>query len=263
MNPHLRPQALSSSLYEGTLSHLRLGPGPVHRFERTLALPLVFLDELAALDGSSHFFSTRHAAPLHWQRSDFLRPVDVPLEERVHDVLAEEHHDLQGGRIALLAQVRTFGWLFNPLSVYFAFDSAATVRAAIAEVENTPWHERHAYVVGPPGEHHFEKALHVSPFLPMALSYRFSYTEPSERLKVRLDAFDGEERRFTALFDGTKRPLDAAGFRRLLWRHPLGAQRVSAGIYAQAARLGIKRAPFFAHPKKVTPREPGRYRNHG
>ena len=250
--------ALSSAFYVGTLTHLRLGPGPTNRFTRKIALPLIFLDELAALERSSHLFSSSRSAALRFRREDFLSPEIDSLEEAVLAALGEGGHGAPGARLALLANLRTFGWLFNPLSLYYAFDEQHRVQCVVAEVENTPWHERHAYVVGPPGEHRFAKELHVSPFLPMELSYRFDYTEPGETLRVRLDAYAGEARQFSALFEGSRTPLDRRGIRRLLLHHPFSAQRVTSGIYAHAAKLALKRAPFFRHPKKQPdPSSPG------
>lgn len=243
-------RALSSAFYVGTLTHLRLGPGPANRFTRKIALPLVFLDELGALERSSHLFSASRSAPLRFRREDFLSPKIDSLEEAVLTTLRNGGHGAPGARVAFLANLRTFGWLFNPLSLYYAFNHERNVQSVIAEVENTPWHERHAYVVGPPGEHRFAKELHVSPFLPMDLSYRFEYTEPSETIRVRLDAYAGEDRRFSALFQGDRQSLDREGIRRLLLHHPLSAQRVTSGIYAHAARLALKRAPFYRHPNK-------------
>ena len=126
----------------------------------------------------------------------------------------------------------------------------AGVEALVAEVENTPWHERHAYVVGPPGRHRFAKVMHVSPFLPMDVDYELRYSAPGERLVVRLDVVRGGERLFAVTLSLGRRPLDRRGLGRLLWRYPDAHHRVSAGIYAQAARLRLKGAPFHLHPAR-------------
>jgi DUF1365 family protein len=242
--------ALSSAYYVGTLTHLRLGPGPKNRFTRKIALSLIYLDELEALEASSRMFSASRSAVLHFRRKDFLAPEIASLEEAVLSTLSDGGHPAPAARVAVLANLRTLGWQFNPLSIYYAFDSESRCTSVVAEVENTPWHERHAYVVGPPGEHHLAKKLHVSPFLPMDLTYRFEYNEPGESLRVRLDAYAGEDRMFSALFQGQRQSLDGHGMLRLLLRYPLSAQRVTSGIYAHAARLALKRAPFFRHPNK-------------
>ena len=100
------------------------------------------------------------------------------------------------GPVAMLAHPRTWGWLFNPVTLYYCFDPTGTgVEALVAEVTNTPWHERHAYVVGGPGTHHFDKALHVSPFFGMDLHYELSYRAPGQHLPLRISTVrDGSYR---------------------------------------------------------------------
>ena len=120
----------------------------------------------------------------------------------------------------------------------------------MAEVENTPWHDRHAYVVGPPGRHRFAKELHVSPFLPTGLDYQLRYTAPGDRLTVGLDVLEGDRCLLTATLSLRRRPLDRAALGRLLWKYPALTHRVTAGIYAHAARLWLKGAPFFTHPAR-------------
>ena len=117
-------------------------------------------------------------------------------------------------------------------------------------MENTPWHDRHAYVVGSPGRHRFAKELHVSPFLPMGLDYELRYTTPGAHLTVSLDVLRDEQRLFAATLLLRRRSLDRAALGRLLWGYPAMTYRVTAGIYAHAARLRLKGAPFFAHPMR-------------
>ena len=90
--------------------------------------------------------------------------------------------------------------MFNPISLYFCFSAdGQAVDHLVAEVENTPWHERHAYVVGPPGSYRFAKAMHVSPFLPMDVDYRLRYGAPGDRLVVHLEVVQEERRLFAAV----------------------------------------------------------------
>jgi DUF1365 family protein len=156
----------------------------------------------------------------------------------------------------MLAHLRTWGWLFNPISLYFCADGVepdgdpGSVGRLVAEVENTPWHDRHAYVVGSPGTHRFAKELHVSPFLPGGLDYRLRYSPPGERLTIGLDVLQGDQRLFAAALSLRRRALDRGALGGLLWDYPAMTHRVSAGIYAQAVRLRVKGAPFFAHPAR-------------
>ena len=245
---------LRSALYEGTVTHRRFGPGPAREFTYRVAMPLLYLDELASVTRLHPLFSARRPAPIWFRRADFLGDESVPLEEAALDLVEERLGSRPSGPVALLANLRTWGWLFNPISLYLCTEADKGVEALVAEVENTPWHERHPYVVGPPGRHRFAKILHVSPFMQMDVCYELTYTAPEERFALRLDVLRASERLFGVTMSLRRRPLDHATLAHLLWRRPAGTYRVSAGIYHQAARLALRGAPFYVHPGRRKPR---------
>jgi uncharacterized protein len=248
---------LRSSMYEGVLAHTRFGPGPTHSFSYRVAIPLLDLAEVDDVMGLHPAWSARRAAPVRFRREDFLGDPATSLEGAVRDLVGERNGRRPEGPVAMLANLRTWGWLFNPISLYFCADltdagDPGSISSLVADVENTPWHDRHAYVVGPPGEHRFAKELHVSPFLPTGLDYQLCYTAPGERLTVGLDALLGDRRLFAATLSLGRRAIDRAALGRLLWSYPAMTHRVTAGIYAQAARLWVKGSPFFSHPAHRT-----------
>ena len=250
---------LRSALYEGTLHHRRFGPGTTHEFSYDVTMPLLDLAEIDSVTGLHPLWSGHHPAPVWFRRADFLGDPAVPLDEAVRDLVEGRSGRRPAGPIAVLANLRTWGWLFNPITLYFCagFDGPG-VESLVAEVENTPWHERCSYVVGPPGCHRFAKAMHVSPFLPMDVDYELRYTMPGERLVVRLDVVRGDERLLRATLSLRRRGLDRRGLGRLVWANPALTYRVSAGIYAQAARLRLRGAPFHGHPaRRVGGTSPG------
>lgn len=246
---------------------------PVHRFTNRVALPLLFLDEMAGLravhplvdlDPSPH--RRRLPAAMRFQREDYLPSDAATVQEAVEETVAAAGGSVRGP-VAMLGHVRTWGWLFNPLTLYYCFDpSGVFVERTVLEVSNTPWHERCRYVVGPPGQHRFAKAMFVSPFLPAQGSYTLRYSQPAEELRVSLDV---EAPRLGAPYREwdepspqrpapqlaasmvlRRRPLDRAALARLLWSYPLMTARVSSGIYAQALRLGARRAPYHRNPAR-------------
>ena len=149
---------LRSAVYEGTLLHRRFGPGPAHEFTYRVAMPLLYLEEIESVTRLHRLWSARHPAPVRFRREDFLGDPEVPLPLAVRSLVEARSGLTPSGPIAVLANLRTWGWLFNPISLYFCTGSnGQEVEALVAEVENTPWHERHAYVVGPPGRHRFAK----------------------------------------------------------------------------------------------------------
>ena len=254
--PHPDSNGLRSAMYEGVLVHARFGPGPTHSFRYKVAMPLLDLAEIDDVMGLHPAWSAGRATPVRFRREDFLGDPAVPLDQAVRDLVAERTGRPPGGPVAVLANLRTWGWLFNPISLYFCAGppdrpgEPPRTAALVAEVENTPWHERHAYAVGPPGRHRFAKELHVSPFLPPRLEYELGYTAPGPQLRVGLDVLQGDQRLFTATLFLRRRALDRAALGRLLWRYPAMTHRVSGGIYAQATRLRLKGAPFFGHPRR-------------
>jgi DUF1365 family protein len=257
--PDRDSNGLRSAVYEGRLSHTRFGPGPTHTFSYRVAMPLLDLSEIDAVMGLHPAWSAHRTSPVRFRREDFLGHPGTPLATAVRDMVSERSGWRPEGPIAMLVNLRTWGWLFNPISLYFCADLPAAaggpgaISALVAEVENTPWHDRHAYVVGPPGRHRFAKELHVSPFLPADVDYQLRYTAPGPGLTVGLDVVQGSRRLFAATLMLRRRSLNRVALGRILWNHPAMTHRVSAGIYAQAARLRLKRAPFFSHPARQSP----------
>jgi len=242
------------ALYEGVVWHRRFDPPHHFRQRVNMAwLDLDHLDEVVALP----WCGTSRWSPIEVRRADFYGDVTHAPAEAVRERVHAELGIRPVGPVRVLANLRTWGWCFNPIAVYWCHDADGTAVAELLVVTNTPWHERHVYVIDrrrdpAPGPVTFDKALHVSPFFPMDLAYRFEETEPGERVSMRLDvlAARGEGPMvFSGGFEGRRRPLDRAGLRRVLLRTP--TQRVSAGIHVQAARLWRKGAVFVPHPDRA------------
>jgi hypothetical protein len=258
-----------SGLYEGTLSHIRFGT-PEHAFGYRVLMAWLDLAELPAALDAHPLWSARRAAPIRFRREDFHGDPAVPLDEAVRRTVATELGRRPTGPIRMLAHLRTWGWSFNPIVFYVVFTpDGDAVETLVAEVTNTPWHERHAYVL-PVGATHldqplrFPKAMHVSPFMDMDLDHSLAFTPPGrDQWTIRMDDWRGDDHVFAADLDLHRLPLDRATMGRALRRHPLPAQRVSAGIYWEALKLRAKHAPFRRHPDKAgstrsTSSSPGR-----
>ncbi|MBC7852167.1 MAG: DUF1365 domain-containing protein, partial [Pirellulaceae bacterium] len=163
------------------------------------------------------------------------------------------------GPIRLLTHPRYLGFVMNPVSFYFCYDSdGTTLRAVVADVTNTPWGERHSYVIRAADMHQtaifsrtLEKEFHVSPFLPMDMTYQWQFSAPAEQLKVHIEAQRQDRPVFAATMSLARRPWSTANLRRALWRFPLMTHRVAAAIYWQALQLWWKGATYHPHPTKV------------
>jgi uncharacterized protein len=255
-----------SALYEGVVWHERRRPFR-RSFRSRIWLPLLDLDELPGLLASVPLLDDRPWRPLQFRRSDHHGDPTAPLADAVRDLVAERTGERPDGPIRMLAHLRTWGWCFNPLTLYYCHDRAGSpdgagpLRWVVAEVTNTPWKERHAYVLpaGPDGVHGHEepKRLHVSPFWPMEQRYRFELSAPGEQLAVRIenlapgDTEDAEVVHVAGLAL-RRRPLTNRALARLLLRHPLLTHRVTAGIHRHAAALAARGARYQPHPRRQT-----------
>jgi len=223
---------------------------------------MTYLDlaELPTLFSRFWLWSARRPALARFRRQDYYGPKDQPLETAVRDLVAKETGTRPQGPIRLLTHLRYFGYCFNPVSLYYCFDAADThVETIIAEITNTPWGERHAYVLPASGStmdggklrFKFDKQFHVSPFLPMDMQYDWRFSLPEDRLLVHMENFRTGEKAFDATLALDREEITAAALAKTLISFPLITAQVSLAIYWQALKLWLKKAPFHTHPDKL------------
>jgi DUF1365 family protein len=248
---------VNSCLYVGRVRHTRHAPVP-HRFGYRHVLLGIDLAELDGLFEGRWLWSLERPNVFSFRRRDYLGPVALPLDEAVRRRVEAQTGRRPQGRILLLTQPRFLGYVFNPVSFYFVHDPGGEgIEAVVAEITNTPWNERHAYVLPADqstvadGRQHFRfaKDFHVSPFLPMGLSYDWSFTLPGERLGVHMRCSRDGQAVFDADLALERKPLTGSALARILLVQPGLSLRVIAAIYWQALRLKLKHVPFHEHPR--------------
>lgn len=252
---------MHSSIFSGQVSHWRKSPVG-HSFKYRVFMMYLDLAELDRVFAGRWLWSTRRTAPARFRRSKYFGDPKVSLESSVRDLVFDRTGVRPTGPIRLLTNLSYFGYCFNPLSVYYCYDdSDSRVETIVAEVSNTPWGERHCYVLSDNNSsdegrtHRFSinKELHVSPFMGMQMTYDWLLTEPGDDLVVRINNRSGDNKLFGAMLSLKRKDITGVSLAGILARYPFMTLRVMVGIHWQAIRLWLKGCPVHSHPAKNTP----------
>lgn len=223
------------------------------------------LDELDTAFAGRWLWSTKRRAWSRFRREDHLGDPDEELAESVRNLVAQRLGRRPAGPVCLLTNPRVAGFRMNPVSFFYCYAAdGETLEALVAEVTNTPWDERHCYVLDltPPsssdsdgGRPEHAKTFHVSPFMPMDQRYAWRVGRPGERLSLSIESRDEAG---TPVFDAgismQRVEITGTSLASVLVRMPLMTLSVAFGIYWQALRLKLRGARFYSHPGSPEPR---------
>ncbi len=243
-----------SAIYEGQVRHRRFEP--IEReFEYRIFMMYLDLDEIPEVMNVHPLWSTRRRSPARFRRADYFGPANRPLKECVLDEVQRRTGDRPDGPVRMLSHLRYWGVVENPVTFYYCFDaSGERVRTVLAEVTNTPWGDRHAYVIdgGPDASGVIsskrDKAMHVSPLMGMDHEYDLRFGTPGARLPVHISSSSGPGTVFDATLNLTRTEITSPALSRLLVAYPPMSIRVQAGIYRQAAIAWLKGVKYHARP---------------
>jgi len=256
---------MNSAIYEGRVRHRRFAPVE-HFFQYRVFYAYLDLSELPEALDDLPGWSARRAAFARFAREDHLGDPAIPLDQAVRDLVEARLGNRPDGAIHLLTLLRTLGVAFNPISIYYCHRADGTLSHLVTEVDNTPWGERHCYVVDAKRDNlavgralrfRVPKAFHVSPFHPLSQEYRWHFTRPGRSLVVHIENWETDALKTDATLTLRRQPLDRRHAALALIRHPAMALSVLGGIYAQAVRLWRKGVPYHPHPKKLASKTGG------
>jgi DUF1365 family protein len=219
------------------------------------------LAELESVFAGSRLFGTSRRAPARFRREDFFGDASRPLAAEVRDLVEARTGTRPDGPIRLLANMRTFGYQFNPIAVYYCFDEGGEqLTHVVADVSNIPYGESYAYVfeAGEDGgiDGAAEKRMHVSPFLEMEYTYRLRTAAPDEELGLFVTNSRDGEVEFVAALRLRRSAATVANLRRTLLRFPAIAITVTARIFWQALRMKLSGFKWYPHAERLPDPDP-------
>ena len=247
------------------------------------------LDHISTLAEHSRWWSVEKFNVVSFCRKDYL-PGDDDLKKAVIDKIHLETGQHFDGKVFLLTNLRYWGYCYNPVSFYFCYDQKNRLQYILDDINNTPWNERYCYVhdcFAQLNHHHvetkpsrpndkpndkidrdktsknkkyrfsFDKAFHVSPFMPMNLFYQWHYLIKQNSILIHMELFDktevakqqaSQQLKFYANMSLDSLPLNKKNAHRLPLKFPFLCGKIVFGIYWNALKLWIKKIPFYDHP---------------
>ena len=245
MNPN---PPLKSCIYQGKVFHKRFAPKQ-HSFSYNIFFLAIDLDELPVLAKLGRYFKVNQFAPLSFRCSDYLSHQSQISKNDVWSKVVELGGENRQGGVIFIGQIRCFGLYFSPINSYYCYDQEGRLAYLLAEVSNTPWNQRHYYLIAIDGETVCDKAFHVSPFMDLAMQYHWRISEPSEHLHLTIENHQ-QDKLFSASVAMKRQAFTNQNLRNNLLAIPWMTVKTLFGIYWQALRLFCKGVPYIAHSTK-------------
>ena len=243
-----------SSIYIGNVIHKRFKP-KIHFFKYKVFSILLDISEIDILDKSLKIFSYNKFNIVSFYDADHGPRDGTSIKEWVIKNLNDNRINTENIKIKLLCYPRIFGYVFNPLSVFFIYNKNSELISILYEVKNT-FGEQHTYVFKTKEnenyiKHTCKKKFHVSPFIGMDCTYFFKILKPSEKISVIIDQYDEEGKLLYASQDGDRIEFNNKNLVLSYLRHPLMTFKIIVAIHFEAFKLWTKGIKFVKKRFKI------------
>ena len=244
----------NSSIYNGTVIHKRFKP-KIHFFKYKVFSILIDISEINLLNKTLKIFSYNKFNIVSFYDEDHGPRDGTSVKEWVIKNLQDNQIDTQDIKIKLLCYPRIFGFVFNPLSIFFIYNKKSELISILYEVKNT-FDEQHTYIFKNKEnentiKHTCKKKFHVSPFIEMNCTYFFKILKPGDKISVIIDQYDEEGKLLYASQDGSRIELNNKNLFLSYLKHPLMTFKIIAAIHFEAFKLWIKGIKFIKKKLKI------------
>ena len=243
-----------SSIYIGNVVHKRFKP-KVHFFKYRVFSILLDISEIELLDKTLKIFSHNKFNIVSFYDADHGPRDGTSLKKWVMENLIDNQINTEDIKIKLFCYPRIFGYVFNPLSVFFIYNKNSELISILYEVKNT-FGEQHTYIFKISGsgdliKHTCKKKFHVSPFIEMNCTYSFKVLKPNNKISLVIDQHDDEGKLLYASQDGNRIDLNNKNLILAYLRHPLMTFKIIAAIHFEAFKLWTKGIKFVKKKIKI------------
>ncbi|KPH62463.1 chromosome partitioning protein ParA [Pseudoalteromonas porphyrae] len=243
---------MTSAVYIGDIKHRRFAVKS-HYFKHPIYMMWVDLIDPESLNNIHKGLGTKGFKALKFNQADYLNQ-DENIHETISDRAFKKIAELGVSdifeNVYMLGQLRCFGLYFSPVNFFFYQSKSGDFTHMVAEVSNTPWNERHYYLVPIEKKVNFKKVFSVSPFMDLDMNYHWNTRFKNDNAMIHIE----NKKDGTVLFDATLRlkrqSLNNESVSALLKQFPAMTWSIFKGIYVHAFKLFCKRVPFIGHSGK-------------